>query len=159
GLGSDSRSLTLWKFHVDWNTPANCTFGLGNPRRPNSVVPVAPFTLSCSGSGQDCVPQPGAGNPEKLDTIGERLMFRLAYRRFADHESLVVNHSVDTGPPNRRTGVRWYEIRDPNGTTPTVFQQSTYAPSTPHRWMGSKMPHSASFDNCAAVVFVKRLGL
>jgi hypothetical protein len=137
GLGSDSRSLTLWKFHVDWNTPANSTFGVGNPRRPNAVIPVAPFTLACSGSGQDCVPQPGAGNPEKLDTIGERLMFRLAYRRFGDHESLVVNHSVDTGPPNRRTGVRWYEIRNPNGATPTVFQQSTYAPSTPHRWMGS----------------------
>lgn len=137
GLGNDSRSLTLWKFHVDWNTPANSTFGVGNPRRPNAVVAVAPFTLACSGSGQDCVPQPGAGNPEKLDTLGERLMFRLAYRRFSDHESLVVNHSVDTGPPNRRTGVRWYEIRDPNSATPTVFQQSTYAPSTPHRWMGS----------------------
>lgn len=137
GLGSDSRSLTLWKFHVDWDTPANSKFGIGNPRRPNAVIPVALFTLSCSGSGQDCVPQPGAGNPEKLDTVGERLMFRLAYRRFGDHESLVVNHSVDTGPPNRRTGVRWYEIRDPNGAAPTVFQQSTYAPRTPHRWMGS----------------------
>jgi hypothetical protein len=136
GLGSDSRSLNLWKFHVDWNTPANSTFGLGATHRPNAVITVARFTLACNGSGQDCVPQPGTRSPENLDTIGERLMFRLAYRRFSDHESLLLNHSVDTGPPNRRTGVRWYEIRDPNGT-PTVFQQSTYAPSTPHRWMGS----------------------
>lgn len=137
GLGSDSRSLNLWKFHVDWNTPANSTLGVGASHRPNAVIPVASFTLACNGSGQDCVPQPGARSPEKLDTIGERLMFRLAYRRFSDHESLVLNHSVDTGPPNRRTGVRWYEIRDPNGASPTVFQQSTYAPNTPHRWMGS----------------------
>ncbi|MDQ6651180.1 MAG: hypothetical protein M3Y84_00375 [Acidobacteriota bacterium] len=137
GLGSDSRSLNLWKFHVDWNTPANSTLGLGTTHQPNATIPVARFTFSCNGSGQDCVPQPGAKNPEKLDTLGERMMFRLAYRRFSDHESLVVNHSVDTGPPNARTAVRWYEIRNPNGPSPTVFQQSTYAPDTKHRWMGS----------------------
>jgi hypothetical protein len=137
GLGNDSRSLDLWKFHVDWNTPANSTLGVGSSHRPNATIAVARFTLSCNGSGQDCVPQPGARNPEKLDTLGERLMFRLAYRRFSDHESLLVNHSVDTGSPNARTGVRWYEIRDPNSASPSLFQQSTYAPDTKHRWMGS----------------------
>jgi hypothetical protein len=64
-------------------------------------------------------------------------MFRLAYRRFADHESLLVSHSVDTGPPNPRTGVRWYELRNLTAGTPTVFQQSTYAPDQNHRWMAS----------------------
>jgi hypothetical protein len=137
GLGGDSRSLNLWKFHVDWHTPANSTLGVGSTHRPNATIAVARFTLACNGSGQDCVPQPGARNPEKLDTLGERLMFRLAYRRFSDHESLLVNHSVDTGSPNARTGVRWYEIRDSNGPSPTVFQQSTYGPDTKHRWMGS----------------------
>ncbi len=37
-------------------------------------------------------------------------------------------------------GIRWYEIREPNGTPPTVFQQGTYAPGLTdgiHRWMGS----------------------
>lgn len=137
GLGSDSRSLNLWKFHVDWNNSANSTLGVGATHQPNATIPVARFTLSCNGSGQDCVPQPGARNPEKLDTLGERVMFRLAYRRFSDHESLVLNHSVDSGPPNPRTGVRWYEIRNPNSASPTVFQQSTFAPDTVHRWMGS----------------------
>ncbi|MFN2491269.1 MAG: hypothetical protein ABR501_00105 [Pyrinomonadaceae bacterium] len=137
GLGRDSRSLNLWKFHVDWNTPANSTFGVGAAHQPNAIIPVARFTFSCNGSGQDCVPQPGAQSPEKLDTLGERTMFRLAYRRFSDHESLLINHSVDTGPPNPRTAVRWYEIRNPNGPNPTVVQQSTYAPDTKHRWMGS----------------------
>ena len=33
-------------------------------------------------------------------------------------------------------GVRWYEIRNPNGT-PTVFQQGTFAPDANFRWMGS----------------------
>jgi hypothetical protein len=33
-------------------------------------------------------------------------------------------------------GVRWYEIRSPNGT-PTVYQQGTFAPDSSFRWMGS----------------------
>jgi hypothetical protein len=134
-LGRDSRSLDFWKFHVDWTTPANSTFGSGATHQPNAIIPVARFTMACNGSGQDCVPQPGARDPEKLDTLGERLMFRLAYRRFPGHESFLVSHSVDSGPPSPRTGVRWYELRSMNGATPTVFQQSTYAPDTKHRWM------------------------
>jgi hypothetical protein len=61
-------------------------------------------------------------------------MYRLAYRNFGDHESLVVNHSVST--PDAPSGVRWYEIRNPR-TTPSVHQQGTYAPDGLSRWMGS----------------------
>ena len=136
-LGQDSKSLDMWRFHVDWTTPANSTFGVGTTHRPNATIPVARFTLACNGSGQACVPQPGARGPEKLDTLGERLMFRLAYRRFPDHESLLVSHSVDSGPPDPRTAVRWYELRNPNAAAPTVFQQSTYGPDTKHRWISS----------------------
>jgi hypothetical protein len=60
-------------------------------------------------------------------------MYRLAYRNFGDHESLVVNHSVTAGSSG---GVRWYEIQNPNGT-PAVAQQSTFAPDSKFRWMGS----------------------
>jgi len=52
---------------------------------------------------------------------------------------LVVNHSVAVGsnPHNRVTSVRWYELRNPNGT-PTVFQQGTLSTADGiHRWMGS----------------------
>ena len=60
-------------------------------------------------------------------------MYRLAYRNFGDHESLVVNHSVTAGSS---AGVRWYELRATAGAL-TVFQQGTYAPDTNWRWMGS----------------------
>ena len=60
-------------------------------------------------------------------------MYRLAYRNFGTHESLVVNHSVVAGSGG---GVRWYEIQNPSGT-PTVAQQSTFAPDSNYRWMGS----------------------
>jgi IPT/TIG domain len=121
-----STTLNLFKFHVDWVTPANSTFTGPTP------ISVAPYNLACGGSGADCIPQPDP--TQVLESGGDRMMYRLAYRNFGTHESLVVNHSVDIG--TGQTGIRWYELRNP-GTTPTVFQQGTYAPGTNSRWMGS----------------------
>jgi hypothetical protein len=124
-----SNSLNLWKFHVDFANSANTTF-----TGPTNIS-VAAFNAACSGGGA-CIPQPNTSN--KLDSLADRLMYRLAYRNRGGVESLVVNHSVTVG--NKRTGitsVRWYEIRTPNGT-PTVFQQGTLGTSDSiHRWMGS----------------------
>jgi hypothetical protein len=123
-LAFGSNSLNLWKFHADFVTPANSTF-----TGPTNI-PVAAFAAACSG-GDTCIPQ--SGTTQQLDSLADRLMFRLAYRNFGDHESLVVNHSV---PAGSSVGVRWYELRSPNAT-PTVFQQGTYAPDSNFRWMGS----------------------
>ena len=118
------NALKLFKFHVDWTTPANTT--LTGP----ITIAVPSYTEA---SGDASVPQPGT--TQKLDSLGDRLMFRLAYRRFADgHEAMVTNHTVVAGT---RFAPRWYEIRSPNAT-PTLFQSGTYAPAdTIYRWMGS----------------------
>jgi hypothetical protein len=60
-------------------------------------------------------------------------MYRLAYRNLGTKEALVVNHSVVAGTSG---GVRWYEIDNPGGTL-TLAQQSTFAPDSKYRWMGS----------------------
>jgi hypothetical protein len=78
------------------------------------------------------------GGPQGLDVLGDRLMFRLAYRNFGDHESLVLNHSVKV---DTRVGIRWYEVRN-SIRGPQVYQQGTYAPDDAltnplSRWMGS----------------------
>jgi hypothetical protein len=119
-----STTLRLWKFHVDWSNPGSSTIS-----GPTSIS-VQSNSTACGGGA--CIPQPGTS--QKLDSLGDRLMYRLAYRNFGDHEALVVNHSVNTGSGN--TGIRWYEIRNPNGT-PSVFQQGTFAPDGQYRWMGS----------------------
>ncbi|HXB21665.1 MAG TPA: hypothetical protein VNV88_09800, partial [Candidatus Solibacter sp.] len=122
-----SNALGLFKFHVDFATPANSTF-----TGPTALA-VLPFSALCN--GKTCVPQPPqppAPN-QLLDSLADRLMYRFAYRNFGDHESLVVNHSVAV---NSNGGVRWYEIQAPNGS-PTLAQQSTFAPDTDFRWMGS----------------------
>jgi hypothetical protein len=122
-LNFGSNSLNLWKFHADFATPSNSTF-----TGPTNI-PVAAFSPACGGG--TCIPQ--FGTSQQLDSLADRLMYRLAYRNFGDHESLVVNHSVTAGSS---VGVRWYELRSPNAT-PTVFQQGTFAPDTNFRWMGS----------------------
>jgi len=62
-------------------------------------------------------------------------MYRLQYRNFGDHQSLVTNHTVDVGAD--RGAVRWYEVRDPE-TAPAIYQQGTFAPAdTLNRWLGS----------------------
>ena len=126
--GSDA--LRLWYFHVDWSNPANATFGLNG--QPNLILPVQPFNFLCTNTA-DCIPQ--KGTTVRLDAIADRLMQRLQYRNFGDHEALVVNHTVDAG--GGQAGIRWYELRQTSGAPWSVFQQSTYAPDANHRWMGS----------------------
>ena len=127
-----TNSLRFWRFHVDWITPANTT--LTGP----ITIPVASFAHPCPNANRGaCVPQPSTN--QRLETLADRVMYRFAYRNFGTHESLVVNQAVRVGNGNQlRTGIRWYELRNPNSTPPTVFQQSTYAPDSGFwRWMGS----------------------
>ena len=126
---NNTNNLHLFQFHVDFANPNNTT--LSGP----TTIPIAPFTPLCVGSAKlACVPQPPALHYSPLASLSDRLMYRLAYRNFGDHESLVVNHSVAVA--NGGGGIRWYEIQNPAGT-PTVVQQSTYAPGPEFRWMGS----------------------
>ena len=122
-LSLGSNALQLWRFHADFvNTGNTQLIGPLN-------LPVASFSQACGGG--TCIQQ--LGTSQQLDSLGDRLMYRLAYRNFGDHESLVANHSVTAG---NSVGVRWYEIRSPY-SSPAVFQQGTYAPDASYRWMGS----------------------
>ena len=125
-VNTGTGALNLWKFHVDFASPNNSTF-----TGAIALAGVAPFNAPCP-TTQDCIPQPGTTTT--LDAIGDRLMYRLAYRNFGDHESIVANHTVSSAGGN--TGVRWYEVRNPNGT-PAIYQQGSFAPDTNNRWMAS----------------------
>ncbi|HEY4641943.1 MAG TPA: hypothetical protein VII75_11415 [Thermoanaerobaculia bacterium] len=123
-----TNSLNVWKFHVDWANTANTT--LTGP----TSLPVSAFSMGCAGGA--CIKQPGTS--QLLDSLADRLMYRLAYRNFGSSASMVVNHTVKTGTNKKTesTAVRWYELRV-NGGNVSVFQQSTFAPDTTFRWMGS----------------------
>ncbi len=119
----------VYLMHADFVTPANTTFTLlASPA-------AAGFTALCP-TTRACVPQP---NGQTLDAIGDRLMFRNAYRKFPDgHDALVNNYTVSAGGV---AGVRWFELRNVLAA-PVVFQESTYQPDTTWRFLGS-----AAMDN------------
>jgi hypothetical protein len=123
---ADATHLNLFRFHADFANPAASTFS--GP----VLIDVAPYSEICArATTVACIPEPAPG--EKVDGLADRVMFRLAYRSFGDHEALVVNHTVRGGALG---GVRWYEIRDP-GTTPAVFQQGTIVDPDTDFWLGS----------------------
>ncbi|MBI4893508.1 MAG: hypothetical protein HY821_23000 [Acidobacteria bacterium] len=129
-LSISSSSVYYWKFAVNW------TGGTGTLTGPVTVPGVATFSRACSGGS--CIRQPGT--TQTLDSLADRLNYRLSYRKFADgHESLLVNHAVATSGVS---GIRWYEFRNATGqsvssATPVVYQQGTYSPTADYRWMGS----------------------
>jgi hypothetical protein len=125
-LGATNTTLATWKFHADFANPGNSTF-----TGPTALT-VAAYTLPCGGTGGTCVPQ--GGTSQQLDTLGDRLMYRAAYRNFGDHQAIVVDDSVTAGSS---AGMRWYELRVDSAGAVSVFQQGTYAPDSTYRWMGS----------------------
>jgi hypothetical protein len=136
--GNPPNVLDIWQAAATWG--ATPTLTVTGP----TLVPVATFNdvFSCLGVNRACIAEPlnPATPQDYLDVVGDRIMFRNAYRNFGDHESLVLNHTVNVAASGAdQAGVRWYEVRSP-GNNPTVFQQSTYAPTDvppASRWMGS----------------------
>jgi hypothetical protein len=132
-------ALRLFEFHADFANPANSTF----TERPESPIVVAPFN-PLAPPGRNCIPQPPPADDAtaSLDALSDRLMHRLAYRDFGDHESLVVTHTVNVSggltPATYHAGVRYYELRRPlPGGAFAVGEQATFAPDSENRWMGS----------------------
>ena len=108
---------------TDFATPANTR--LVGP----TTLSVAAFSEACAGG--TCVPQPGTA--QKLDSLADRLMYRLAYRNLNGVGHLVTNHSITAGTS---TGVRWYELTASSATL-ALAQQGTWAPDANFRWMGA----------------------
>jgi hypothetical protein len=123
-------SLRYYQLSPDFANPSSSTLSA-----PTDIT-VASFTEACGGG--TCIPQPGTS--QQLDSLGDRPMYRMAYRNFGDHEALVLNHSVTAGSS---VGVRWYELRSPLTGAFTLYQQGTFAPDATYRWMGSTAMDSA----------------
>ena len=114
------HKMEIYEFDVDWNNTANSSFTLTNT--------LTPATYSTAVNG---VPQPNT--TQYLDDLTVMLMYRLQYRYFSDHASMVVNHTVSN---SGRAAPRWYELRKTTGSW-SIYQQGTYAPDIEERWMGS----------------------
>jgi hypothetical protein len=124
GVSTTSSTINLWDFHVDW-TGSTSSF-------TQSSLPVNTYTPGCylasAPTQSDCVPEPSTATTNVfVDSVGDRLEPRLAYRNFGTYESFLVSHTIDTGN-STQTGIRWYELR--GSSTPTIFQQGLVSPDT-----------------------------
>lgn len=139
-MTTPAGTLQVWEFKPNWITPASSVFGIGAGHTSNYTLPVAAYTDACDAATCALVPQ--AGTSRLLDTLGDRLMHRVAFRVLGGiTQTAVLNHTVDVNGPggSTRTGIRWYEVRrNPASGAWSINQQSTYAPgSSEYRWMGS----------------------
>ena len=127
-LGNSNTTLKEYDFHVNFAHPKKSTF-----KGPNTLT-VPAFTEVCF---EGCIPQPPGG--EELEGLGDRLMFRNAYRNFGDHEAMVFSHTVAPGKGSKGVAAkRWYELRaTPSGSSWAVYQAGTFQNKNDNYWMGS----------------------
>jgi hypothetical protein len=137
--GVSLTQVKTWRFHVDFATPANSTFGIGANRTPDGLTNVNSFVDAFTTTTL-LVPQ--NGTVRLLDTLGDKLMTPLVYQRLSNGtESLWVSHTINnnqggTGP----TAIRWYQFNVTGSTIPaTPAQQQTFDNGADGlwRWMPS----------------------
>lgn len=126
-LFTPNTLMQQYKFHVDFVNTNNSTF-----TGPTNIT-ITNWTQICP-TTRACITEPSPG--EALDSIGNRIMFRLAYRNFGDHETLTATHTVKPGAGSTAiAAVRWYELRAPVGGNYTVFQSGTFQNAKISLWM------------------------
>ncbi len=129
--GDAQDAVRLFNFHADFQNPQNSTF----TERSESPLTVAPFDPT-SPDGRNDIAQPAPG--DFLDSQSDRLMYRVAYRNFGTHESLVFNQTVRLTPVGQtyRAGVRVYELQRTNGVF-SVHENATFGETSSSRWMAA----------------------
>ncbi len=136
--GAPFDAINFFTANINWSSPAGSTFALTKQLHTDAFDSIYPCGGNPGQTSRDCLEQPGvpltANNLLDILSYRQRPTFRLQYRNFGDHESLVTSQSVEAR--DHQAGMRWYELRNP--TDPVIHQQGTYAPDDGiHRWMGS----------------------
>jgi hypothetical protein len=135
--GDPQDALRLFEFRPNFINPSASTFS----ERAESPIAVAAFNPT-SPDGRADIQQPPPSEP--LDSQSDRLMYRVTYRNFGTHDSLVLNQTVRVSPVGEtyRAGVRVYELRRnllsaPPSSPFAVHEQATIGNTSASRWMGS----------------------
>jgi uncharacterized repeat protein (TIGR01451 family) len=143
GKGSNLPSPTSPAYFVTESSSSNAF----NVRKMTAGACSAGGTISAATSvahatynsvSSNIVPQPPpATGSNTLDSLGNRIMQRVQYRKIGGVESLWVNHTTRVTGSN--TSPQWGQISVNNGTvnTPIVQQQIFRPDTTLYRWMGS----------------------
>jgi hypothetical protein len=123
GTSCSSKQLALYTLGTDTT----------HPLKGPTLLTVKPFTPGCYNTSNVrdtyCVPQPTSG--KVIDSIGDRLMHRLAYRYVSSNstEQLVAAQTIFNGAVDCTgrdatacTVIEWYKVVNPSSATPTILQ-------------------------------------
>lgn len=125
-----TNALTVYKFHVDWNSVSLSTF-------TGPDTPIA--ATSWPNAAVANAPQPGTAT--LLDVLQIRAMMQNQYTNLGGTESLWVPHTVRRGNTSGFAAPRWYQVDVTGGTVnPAIPQAATWDPdgaNTNHRFMPS----------------------
>jgi len=124
------NAITVYKFHVDWNSISLSTFtGPDTPLSPTSWPNAAVANA----------PQPGTAT--LLDVLQTRAMVQNQYTNFGAAESLWVPHTVRRANTTGFAAPRWYQADVTGGTVAAnLVQAATWDPdgaNTNHRFTPS----------------------
>jgi uncharacterized repeat protein (TIGR01451 family) len=121
---NSTTTFGVWKFHVDWSSPATSTF-------------TGPFNSTTNAWGSAPRTVPAGTGANNLETLSPRLMAQNQYSNLAGVESLWDGHTVVAA--TSQAAVRFYQVKVTGGTVePTATQSGTWSPDTTiHRYMPS----------------------
>ncbi len=124
--GTTQTAVFVYRFHPDFTTPANSTFGAGASHTPNATITVNGFVDAFTNTSILLVPQ--NGTTAKLDVQGDRLMYPLYYQNFNGVESLWASQTVFASGTSGATAIRWYQFNVTSGVVATTpVQQQTFS--------------------------------
>lgn len=124
-VGLFTNAVSVYKFHVDWNSISTSTF-----TGPSIVIAPASWI-----SPPSTVPAQGGNNN---DTLAIRLMMQNQYTNIGGVESLWTTHTIRNPTTAGVSAVRYYQTTVTGGTVAaTTTQAATHAPDTTNRYMPS----------------------
>ncbi|HEY3837261.1 MAG TPA: hypothetical protein VGL72_11850 [Bryobacteraceae bacterium] len=145
--GTVETQVFVRRFHADFVTPANSTFGVtsGNGAHDaDGIITVNGFIDAVTSASSDLVPNGTTTTTQWLDTLGDKLMYPLIYQNINGKEYIYADQTVapgNNGTTNTApTAVRWYQFDMTGNTIPaTPTQQADWTNNNDglYRWMPS----------------------
>lgn len=122
--GVSTDHLKIWNINVNWTTPASST--ISAPQ----IINTTSFDGVFDGGSFSNLPQPSGSD---IDALQATIMYMAQYRQFSSYNSVVFNFVVDLNGSDNLSGIRWYELRQANHSSPwSIFQEGTYSQPNGH---------------------------
>ena len=92
--GTVETQVFVRRFHVDFGTPANSTFGVGAGHTPDGIITVNGFKDAFNASTSNLCPNGTTTANQRLDTLGDKIMYPLVYQNLGGTESIYADQTI-----------------------------------------------------------------